>query len=227
MPLWGHGHREETMVWGFPLQGHKDMLGATLLGAWTQSGDKDEVWGCWHGPRVMVAAVPPGFSIEGPSQARIECDDKGDGSCDVRYWPTEPGLYAVHVVCDDEDIRDSPFMADIRPAPPDSWPDKVLLPMATHRSCCAPVLRSALLWPTAPHYTSPVGAGGASTPLCPSNHPSPQVKAFGPGLEPTGCIVDRPAEFTIDARGAGKGPLKLYAQVGTLGGCWVVLGAVE
>ncbi|XP_058718386.1 filamin-C-like isoform X2 [Poecile atricapillus] len=103
-----------------------------------------------------------GFSIEGPSQARIECDDKGDGSCDVRYWPTEPGLYAVHVVCDDEDIRDSPFMADIRPAPPDSWPDK--------------------------------------------------VKAFGPGLEPTGCIVDRPAEFTIDARGAGKGPLKLYAQ---------------
>uniref|UniRef100_U3K7V6 Filamin C n=1 Tax=Ficedula albicollis TaxID=59894 RepID=U3K7V6_FICAL len=103
-----------------------------------------------------------GFSIEGPSQARIECDDKGDGSCDVRYWPTEPGLYAVHVVCDDEDIRDSPFMADIRPAPPDSWPDK--------------------------------------------------VKAFGPGLEPTGCIVDRPAEFTIDARAAGKGPLKLYAQ---------------
>uniref|UniRef100_A0A8C0ULD1 Filamin-C-like n=1 Tax=Cyanistes caeruleus TaxID=156563 RepID=A0A8C0ULD1_CYACU len=122
---------------------------------------------CGQGPTggpvgVMVAAVPPGFSIEGPSQARIECDDKGDGSCDVRYWPTEPGLYAVHVVCDDEDIRDSPFMADIRPAPPDSWPDK--------------------------------------------------VKAFGPGLEPTGCIVDRPAEFTIDARGAGKGPLKLYAQ---------------
>ncbi|KAF7253753.1 Filamin-C [Varanus komodoensis] len=38
-----------------------------------------------------------GFSIEGPSQAKIECDDKGDGSCDVRYWPTEPGDYAVHV----------------------------------------------------------------------------------------------------------------------------------
>lgn len=40
------------------------------------------------------------------------------------------------------------------------------------------------------------------------------MKAFGPGLEPTGCIVDRPAEFTIDARAAGKGDLKLYAQVG-------------
>ncbi|XP_074023387.1 LOW QUALITY PROTEIN: filamin-C-like, partial [Numenius arquata] len=103
-----------------------------------------------------------GFSIEGPSQAKIECEDRGDGSCDVRYWPTEPGDYAVHVVCDDEDIKDSPFIARILPAPNDSWPEK--------------------------------------------------VKAFGPGLEPTGCIVERPAEFTIDTRGAGKGPLKLYAQ---------------
>lgn len=67
----------------------------------------------------------PGFSIEGPSQAKIECDDKGDGSCDVRYWPTEPGEYAVHVICDDEDIRDSPFIAHIQPAPPDCFPDKV------------------------------------------------------------------------------------------------------
>lgn len=40
------------------------------------------------------------------------------------------------------------------------------------------------------------------------------MKAFGPGLEPTGCIVDKPAEFTIDASAAGKGDLKLYAQVG-------------
>lgn len=75
----------------------------------------------------VTPAVPPpaGFSIEGPSQAKIECDDKGDGSCDVRYWPTEPGDYAVHVVCDDEDIKDSPFIAHILPAPPDSWPEKV------------------------------------------------------------------------------------------------------
>lgn len=196
------------------------MLGVTQWGH-GHGGDKDEVWGSWHGHRVMVAAVPPGFSIEGPSQARIECDDKGDGSCDVRYWPTEPGVYAVHVVCDDEDIRDSPFMADIRPAPPDSWPDKVLRPTATHGSCCA------LVVPIVPHCASPGGAGGASTLLDPSHSPSPQVKAFGPGLEPTGCIVDRPAEFTIDARGAGKGPLKLYAQVGAVGGSWVVLGGLS
>lgn len=67
-----------------------------------------------------------GFSIEGPSQAKIECDDKGDGSCDVRYWPTEPGDYAVHVVCDDEDIKDSPFMAHILPAAQDIFPEKVI-----------------------------------------------------------------------------------------------------
>ncbi|MBN3305986.1 FLNC protein, partial [Amia calva] len=103
-----------------------------------------------------------GFSIEGPSQAKIECDDKGDGSCDVRYWPTEPGDYAVHVICDDEDIKDSPFMAHILPAANDIFPEK--------------------------------------------------VKAFGPGLEPTGCIVNKPAEFTIDARGAGKAELRIYAQ---------------
>uniref|UniRef100_A0A8B9LTD5 Filamin C, gamma a (actin binding protein 280) n=1 Tax=Astyanax mexicanus TaxID=7994 RepID=A0A8B9LTD5_ASTMX len=103
-----------------------------------------------------------GFSIEGPSQAKIECEDKGDGSCDVRYWPTEPGDYAVHVICDDEDIKDSPFMAHILPAANDVFPEK--------------------------------------------------VRAFGPGLQPTGVIVNMPAEFTIDARQAGKGELKIYAQ---------------
>lgn len=66
-----------------------------------------------------------GFSIEGPSQAKIECDDKGDGSCDVRYWPTEPGEYAVHVICDDEDIKDSPFIAHILPASIKGFPEKV------------------------------------------------------------------------------------------------------
>ncbi|XP_023206075.1 filamin-C isoform X3 [Xiphophorus maculatus] len=103
-----------------------------------------------------------GFSIEGPSQAKIECDDKGDGSCDVRYWPTEPGDYAVHVICDDEDIKDSPFMAHILPAALDVFPDK--------------------------------------------------VRCYGPGLEPLGCIVNKPANFTIDTSGSSRGELRLYAQ---------------
>ncbi|XP_059813594.1 filamin-A-like [Hypanus sabinus] len=103
-----------------------------------------------------------GFSVEGPSQAKIECDDKGDGSCDVRYWPTEPGEYAVHVLCNNEDIKYSPFMADIQAAPPNFKPDK--------------------------------------------------VRAYGPGLESTGNVINKPAEFTIDAKTAGKSQLKVYGQ---------------
>jgi hypothetical protein len=92
---------------------------------------------------LTLPTSSPGFSIEGPSQAKIECDDKGDGSCDVRYWPTEPGEYAVHVICDDEDIRDSPFIAHIQPAPPDCFPDKVGVIAPTRHRDWAWVLRSS------------------------------------------------------------------------------------
>lgn len=52
-----------------------------------------------------------------------------------------------------------------------------------------------------------------------------QVEAYGPGLEKTGCLVNQPAEFTVSAKDAGKGPLKITAQVrcrkkATLCNCW-------
>ena len=56
-----------------------------------------------------------GFSIEGPSEASIDCKDNGDGSANVSYMPKAAGEYAVHILCDDEDINKSPFMADIKP----------------------------------------------------------------------------------------------------------------
>ena len=56
-----------------------------------------------------------GFQIEGPSKAQIECVDNLDGSANVRYWPGEVGEYAVHILCNDEDIPQSPFMAWIEP----------------------------------------------------------------------------------------------------------------
>jgi filamin len=65
-----------------------------------------------------------GFSIEGPSQAKIDCHDNGDGSADVRYYPTAPGEYAVHILCDNEDIPKSPYIAHILPST-DYYPDKV------------------------------------------------------------------------------------------------------
>lgn len=40
-----------------------------------------------------------------------------------------------------------------------------------------------------------------------------QVKAYGPGLEKSGCVINKPAEFTVNAKDAGKGPLKIIAQV--------------
>ena len=59
-----------------------------------------------------------GFSIEGPSKEQIECVNHADGSCDVRYFPTEAGEYAVHITCDGQDIQDSPFIAIIKPNNP-------------------------------------------------------------------------------------------------------------
>ncbi|CAG0912726.1 unnamed protein product [Notodromas monacha] len=66
-----------------------------------------------------------GFSIEGPSQAKIECHDNGDGTADVKYYPIAAGEYAVHVLCDNEDIPKSPFMANVVPKSEEIFPDKV------------------------------------------------------------------------------------------------------
>lgn len=41
----------------------------------------------------------------------------------------------------------------------------------------------------------------------------PQVQAYGPGLEKSGCIVNNLAEFTVNPKDAGKAPLKIFAQV--------------
>lgn len=44
--------------------------------------------------------------------------------------------------------------------------------------------------------------------------PTPfKVKAHGPGLEKTGVAINKPAEFTVDARSGGKAPLKVQVQV--------------
>lgn len=45
-----------------------------------------------------------------------------------------------------------------------------------------------------------------------------QVKAYGPGLDKTGVAVNKPAEFTVDAKSGGKAPLKVQVQVRHFGG---------
>uniref|UniRef100_A0A914UJL9 Calponin-homology (CH) domain-containing protein n=1 Tax=Plectus sambesii TaxID=2011161 RepID=A0A914UJL9_9BILA len=100
-----------------------------------------------------------GFSIEGPSKAKIHCTDNKDGSAEIEYLPTAAGEYEVHVLCGDEDIKDSPFMVEM-----DEFRDG---------------LRPSL------------------------------VKCHGQGLQRRGAVkCDKPAEFTVEARGAGPPEIK-------------------
>lgn len=66
-----------------------------------------------------------GCIIEGPSEARIDTVDIGEGVASVTYWPTVAGEYAVHVTCDNEDIPGSPYMLDVTENVPNLHPDKV------------------------------------------------------------------------------------------------------
>ena len=49
------------------------------------------------------------LSVEGPSKAEINCNDHGDGSLDVSYRPTEPGLYIVNLKFADQHVPGSPY----------------------------------------------------------------------------------------------------------------------
>lgn len=54
-----------------------------------------------------------GLTVEGPTEAKIECSDNGDGTCSVSYLPTEPGEYLVNIQFEEVHIPGSPFRADI------------------------------------------------------------------------------------------------------------------
>jgi len=49
------------------------------------------------------------LSVEGPSKAEIKCKDNEDGTLDVSYMPTQPGLYIVNLKFADQHIPGSPF----------------------------------------------------------------------------------------------------------------------
>ncbi len=44
------------------------------------------------------------LSVEGPSKAEIKCQDNEDGTLDVSYKPTEPGLYIVNLKFADQHV---------------------------------------------------------------------------------------------------------------------------
>ncbi|XP_036803747.1 filamin-A isoform X5 [Oncorhynchus mykiss] len=143
-----------------------------------------------------------GFSVEGPSQAKIECDDKGDGSCDVRYWPMEAGEYAVHVLCNNEDIQHSPFMAEITAAVnKDYYPDKV--------KAYGPGLQSSGLAvgkPTEFTVDAKLGGNAALNILAQDGEGTPvdvQVKDNGNGTYTCSYTPKKPLKHTVMASWGG------------------------
>ncbi|XP_044531588.1 filamin-B-like [Gracilinanus agilis] len=161
-----------------------------------------------------------GFAIEGPSQAKIEYNDQNDGSCDVKYWPKEPGEYAVHIMCDDEDIKDSPYMAYIQPASGDFNPDLGDGPLLRKWQPLR-IAGGTESFPEAGILSVSAGEGVSAEnlfvfqeiPASPfrvkvdPSHDASKVRAEGPGLSKAGLENGKPTHFTVFTKGAGKAPL--------------------
>jgi hypothetical protein len=45
-----------------------------------------------------------GLGIEGPVEAKMNCRDNRDGTCEVEYFPTKPGVYDITVNFADKPI---------------------------------------------------------------------------------------------------------------------------
>ena len=78
---------------------------------------------------LSVEGPSHGGVQQGPSHTETDCVHNDDGSVDVTYLPVTAGQYAVHVLCDNEDIAGSPFMVDVQSPPHTHFdPYKVRIP---------------------------------------------------------------------------------------------------
>uniref|UniRef100_A0A8C6YF19 Filamin C n=1 Tax=Naja naja TaxID=35670 RepID=A0A8C6YF19_NAJNA len=140
----------------------------------------------------------------------VKVRDVGDGVYECEYYPKVPGKYVVSITWGGHAIPRSPFEVQVAP---EAGLQKV--------RAWGPGLETGMVGKSADFVVEAIGTevGTLGTPKGPdvltwslSEGWGWVGKAFGPGLEPVGCIVNKPAEFTIDARGAGKAALKIYAQ---------------
>jgi filamin len=53
------------------------------------------------------------LTVEGPCEARIDCKDNQDGTCQVSYLPTMAGNYMINILYQGVHIPGSPFQATI------------------------------------------------------------------------------------------------------------------
>ena len=86
------------------------------------------------------------LAIEGPSEAKLTCNDHGDGTCSVKYTPTEPGDYEIHIKFADEHIPGSPFNAKVCMIKGlttllENYPLLILFRLITTRKQCIAVYR--------------------------------------------------------------------------------------
>ena len=58
---------------------------------------------------VTVGYSNLSLSMEGPSQANLDCTDTENGYCEVTYMPTEPGDYVLNIKYGDRHVPGSPF----------------------------------------------------------------------------------------------------------------------
>uniref|UniRef100_A0A8C8AJN8 Filamin C n=1 Tax=Otus sunia TaxID=257818 RepID=A0A8C8AJN8_9STRI len=162
--------------------------------------------------------------VKGPkgTEEPVKVRDVGDGVYECEYHPMVPGKYQVAITWGGYAIPRSPFEVQVAPEAGAqkvrAWgpgleggvvgksADFVVEAIGTEVGTLGEWGHWGDTGGTWGHWCGERGLGEAAAWGCGG------VKAFGPGLEPSGCIVERPAEFTIDTRGAGKGPLKLYAQ---------------
>ena len=45
-----------------------------------------------------------GLGIEGPVEAKMNCKDNRDGTCEVEYYPTKPGNYDISITFGEKPI---------------------------------------------------------------------------------------------------------------------------
>ncbi|KYM77983.1 Filamin-B [Atta colombica] len=153
-----------------------------------------------------------------------ECNDNGDGTADVSYLPTAPGQYAVHILCDNEDIPKSPYIATISPKTdfdpekvevygPGIQPEGVAKDEPTNFTIDAREAGQAAL------EVAIQDALGKEVPLRLGDNRNGTVQAYYTPISssphvvmPEGVAKDEPTNFTIDAREAGQAALEVAIQ---------------
>ncbi|KAG7254322.1 LOW QUALITY PROTEIN: hypothetical protein CRUP_011722, partial [Coryphaenoides rupestris] len=165
------------------------------------------------------------------NSVEVMMEDRGDATYRCTYRPTQPGPHAIAVSFAGAAIPRSPFTVDIGPAsvagacrtsgrglqPSGVRVRQVADFRVDTRKAGSGDLKVIVKGPSEYGLLDILGdaslllvlLGAAQYNQSPTGH---LVEAFGPGLEKTGCIVNQLAEFTVNAKDAGKGPLAITAQ---------------